>query len=174
MRRLALAVALAIALAGCGGDDEARRRGAEELTVSAASSLTEAFEAYGEETEIEEKFSFAGSDDLAAQIREGAPVDVFASANTSLPDALYEEGSSRSRGTSSRTSSCWRCPRTRSADGGDGGVDALMATWSIAALDIVIGAEGVPVGDYTREVLASFPEDEARRSSTMFAPRSPT
>ena len=91
MRRLTLAVALGIALAGCGGDDEGDEE-AQELTVSAASSLTEAFEVYGEGTEIDEKFSFAGSDDLAAQIREGAPVDVFASANTSLPDALFEEG----------------------------------------------------------------------------------
>ena len=85
-------IALALAAAGCGGDDDEGEEEAEELTVSAASSLTEAFEAYGSETEIEEKFSFAGSDDLAAQIREGAPVDVFASANTSLPDALFEEG----------------------------------------------------------------------------------
>ncbi len=94
MRRLALAalLALTIGLAGCGGDDDDGDEEPQELTVSAASSLTEAFEVYGEETEIEEKFSFAGSDDLAAQIREGAPVDVFASANTSLPDALFEEG----------------------------------------------------------------------------------
>ena len=97
MRRLALAavLTLTIGLAGCGGDDDESDESDEEtqeLTVSAASSLTEAFEVYGEETEIEERFSFAGSDDLAAQIREGAPVDVFASANTSLPDALFEEG----------------------------------------------------------------------------------
>ena len=91
MRRLALAGVLAVALAGCGGDDEEDSE-TDELTVSAASSLTDAFEAYGDETEIEERFSFAGSDDLAAQIRQGAPVDVFASANTSLPDALNDEG----------------------------------------------------------------------------------
>ena len=93
MRRLAPCAApwRSRSLAGCGGDDEGDEE-TQELTVSAASSLTEAFEVYGEETEIEEKFSFAGSDDLAAQIREGAPVDVFAAANTSLPDALYEEG----------------------------------------------------------------------------------
>ena len=43
-----------------------------ELTVSAAASLTDAFAAYGETTEGEERFSFAGSDELAAQIRQGA------------------------------------------------------------------------------------------------------
>ena len=81
---------------GCGGDDDGEDHEApDELTVSAASSLTEAFEAYGEETETEENFSFAGSDDLAAQIRQGAPVDVFASANTSLPDDALRGGPRR-------------------------------------------------------------------------------
>ena len=36
--------------------------------------------------------SFAGSDELAAQIRQGVKPDVFASANTKLPDELFEEG----------------------------------------------------------------------------------
>lgn len=56
------------------------------LTVFAAASLTDAFEAIGEVFEAENPgvnviFSFAGSSDLAAQISEGAPADVFASAN---------------------------------------------------------------------------------------------
>ncbi len=37
------------------------------------------------------KFSFAGSDDLAAQIRQGVTPDVYAAANTSLPDELYKD-----------------------------------------------------------------------------------
>ena len=53
--------------------------------------MTEAFEVYDESFEGDARYSFAGSDELAAQIRSGAPVDVFASANTSLPDELYAD-----------------------------------------------------------------------------------
>src|SRR4029453_1125172 len=38
------------------------------------------------------RLSFAGSDELAAQIRQGVKPDVFAAANTKLPDALFAEG----------------------------------------------------------------------------------
>ena len=38
------------------------------------------------------RFSFAGSDELAAQIEKGVRPDVFAAANTKLPDALYAKG----------------------------------------------------------------------------------
>ena len=72
-----LAVA-AIALAGCGDDGE--------LTVSAAASLKEPFEA------LDARLSFGGSDQLAAQIRSGARPDVFAAANEELPAALHREG----------------------------------------------------------------------------------
>src|SRR3954451_8484367 len=82
MRRIAFLVAtLVIAVAGCGGADKS------ELVVSAASSLKEAFTAYGGA-----RFSFAGSDELAAQIRQGVRPDVFASANTKYPDQLFRAG----------------------------------------------------------------------------------
>ena len=102
-RRLAglAAGSLAIALlAGCGGDDsDADGDGTsndEGLTVYAAASLTKTFEAIG--TEFEEQhdgvtveFSFGGSSDLVAQIQEGAPADVFASADTANMDKLTAE-----------------------------------------------------------------------------------
>src|SRR5215218_9435582 len=82
---LVLLVAGALALAGCGGGDT--------LTVSAASSLKTALADYGAHFDAANaRFSFAGSDELAAQIRKGAKPDVFASANTKLPDELYAEG----------------------------------------------------------------------------------
>jgi len=160
MKRLALAGALALTLAGCGGDDESDEE-TQELTVSAASSLTEAFEAYGEETEIEERFSFAGSDDLAAQIREGAPVDVFAAANTSLPDALHEEGLVEEPTTFIANELVLTVPKD-SPYAGRTAEEALRLMVDVVdpAPDFVIGAEGVPVGDYTREVLAKLPEGD--------------
>ena len=147
-------------LAGCGGDDEGDEE-SQELTVSAASSLTEAFEVYSEETEVEERYSFAGSDDLAAQIREGAPVDVFASANTSLPDALYEEGHVEEPTTFIANELVLAVPAD-SPFAESSGAHALrrLAGDIREQPDIVIGAEGVPVGDYTRGVLAELPAPE--------------
>src|SRR6478736_1875389 len=86
MRRLPVLLTL-VALAGCGGSED------KQLTVSAASSLKTAITEYGNGFEdATVRASFAGSDELAAQIRQGVKPDVFASANTKLPDALYKEG----------------------------------------------------------------------------------
>jgi molybdate transport system substrate-binding protein len=64
---------------------------AQELVVSAAASLTNAFKAVGEAFEHSKPgakviFNFAGSGPLLAQIRQGAPVDVFASADEETMD----------------------------------------------------------------------------------------
>lgn len=83
--------ALALALGGCGDDGEAS--GNPRLTVSAATSLTNAFEEYGESFDsATARFSFAGSDEGAAQIRLGVKPDVYAAANTKLPGQLFDEG----------------------------------------------------------------------------------
>ena len=151
------ATVAALALTGCGGEGESHERSG--LTVSAASSLTDAFEVYGGGTAIEERFSFAGSDDLAAQIRQGAPVDVFAAANTSLPDALYDEGLVEKPTTFIANELVLAIPEDspllRSAIPDAGSYLAVLPTFP--DLDLVIGAEGVPVGDYTRAVLSKLP-----------------
>jgi len=149
-RRIATDAALVVALMAqaCGGDDDDAR---EELVVSAASSLTEPLEAYGETTDADEKFSFAGADELAAQIRRGAPVDVFASANTSLPDALFDEGLVEKPEVFISNQLVLAVPAGSDVVG-LGGLER-------EDVDLVIGAEGVPVGDYTREVLGKLPED---------------
>jgi molybdate transport system substrate-binding protein len=64
---------------------------AQELTVSAAASLTDAFKAIGQQFEKSNSgskvtFNFAASDVLLRQIAEGAPVDVFASADVKAMD----------------------------------------------------------------------------------------
>ena len=62
----------------------------------AAASLTRTFEQIGAEFEVEHdgvtvEFSFGGSSDLVAQIQQGAPADVFASADTANMDKLTAE-----------------------------------------------------------------------------------
>jgi molybdate transport system substrate-binding protein len=142
------ALLLALAGAGCGSEEDDDG----ELTVSAASSLTEAFEAYGEELEGEEAFSFAGSDELAAQIRQGAKPDVFASANTTYPEELAAEDLVEEPVVFARN-------ELVIAVAPDSGIDSVEDL-AEPGTDVVIGAEGVPVGDYTREVLGKLPASE--------------
>ena len=104
--RVALALAAASALlAGCAGTagatsqatDNAPSQAPRTLTVFAAASLTETF------TELADRFetanpgvrvtlNFAGSADLVTQIREGAPADVFASADAANMARLSSDG----------------------------------------------------------------------------------
>lgn len=92
MRRTAAALVAvtALLLTGCSGtaDDPD-----DVLTVYAASSLTAPFTELGGQFEAEHpgvtvRFSFAGSSDLVAQLQEGAPADVFASADQANMDKL--------------------------------------------------------------------------------------
>jgi molybdate transport system substrate-binding protein len=81
--RCAVAV-VAILVLGCGSPD----RAGSTVVVFAASSFTEAFTELGdafraEHPDTELSFSFAGSGELAAQIGEGAPADVFVAADES-------------------------------------------------------------------------------------------
>jgi len=100
--RIRLAAVLAVAalvLAACGGDDNSSSGGssgsANEIKVFAAASLTAAFTELGQRytsanggTKV--TFNFAGSQALATQIRQAAPADVFASADTTNMDKVKD------------------------------------------------------------------------------------
>ena len=94
MRRLAPAlVLLLVPLAACGDDDS----DTSTLTVYAAASLTATFSEIATDFEAEHDgvkvaLSFGGSSDLVTQIQEGAPADVFASADTANMDKLTGAG----------------------------------------------------------------------------------
>jgi molybdate transport system substrate-binding protein len=148
-RRLAAILLAALALAGCGsadGDD------GPPLTVSAASSLTEAFEDYGELLPGEQRFSFAGSHELAAQIRQGARPDVYAAANTAYPEQLAAEGLVSEPVVFARN----RLVVIAAPDSGIESIEDLAEP----GLDLVICAAGVPCGDYARELLDRMPGAE--------------
>ena len=116
MRRLAALLALAaLVLAGCGEDEEGRAS-KPRLVVSAASSMTEAITSCAKGfPDASVKLSFAGSDELAAQIRQGAPVDVYAAANTKLPDELEQEGLLDTPEEFATNTSCSLCRRARTS-----------------------------------------------------------
>jgi molybdate transport system substrate-binding protein len=78
-----------------GSDDEPSS--SETVTVFAAASLTDAFTEIGEmfiaeNDNVEVEFNFLASSDLATQIIEGAPADVFASADETNMSLVVDEG----------------------------------------------------------------------------------
>nr|WP_028925345.1 molybdate ABC transporter substrate-binding protein [Pseudonocardia acaciae] len=89
---------VAVMAAGCGGGGSSQPAGGSKtLTVSAAASLTDVFGRLGKAFEQQNpgtsvRFNYGGSSDLAQQIVNGAPVDVFAAANTSTMDTVTKAG----------------------------------------------------------------------------------
>lgn len=95
MRALLLLLGLLISASACSDDPWAEERDSPQkqvtLTVFAAASLKGTFTELGKQFEAEYEgvtvaFNFAGSSDLLAQIQQGAPADVFASADTKNMD----------------------------------------------------------------------------------------
>jgi molybdate transport system substrate-binding protein len=103
-----LLAVLALALAGCGGTSGASASASSSsspatgqlsgtLTVFAAASLTEVFTDLGDRLEkanpgLHVQFNFAGSSALATQITQGAPADVFASADEKQMQGVTKAG----------------------------------------------------------------------------------
>jgi molybdate transport system substrate-binding protein len=93
-----LLAAIAVVLTSCSdADDTAGASPREVITVFAASSLTDAFEELGRAFEEDNrsadvKFNFLSSSDLAAQIEQGSPADVFASADVSNMERVMDAG----------------------------------------------------------------------------------
>lgn len=80
--RLAVLFALCFLAAGCGGSASPSTRDRRQpVTVFAAASLTEPFRALQRDAHVRVTYSFAGSQTLERQIEQGAPADVFASAD---------------------------------------------------------------------------------------------
>jgi molybdate transport system substrate-binding protein len=113
------------------------------LTVFAAASLTNVFP----RIDSRARYSFGGSNMLAAQIQQGLPADVFASANVGLPWQLHRQKLvTRPVVFTSNKLVIVIAP---------GNPLHLHGVRDLERTDvkIVMAAAGVPVGDYTRTVL---------------------
>jgi molybdate transport system substrate-binding protein len=149
MRRAVIVLALVL-IAGCGGSADK-----PQLTVSAATSLKNAINDYSRGfDQATVRASFAGSDELAAQIRQGVKPDVFASANTKLPDELYKAGLVEKPRVFAANQLVLAVP--------DDSTITSLQDLTKAGTTIAMGSESVPVGSYTRKVLAGLPQDQSK------------
>jgi molybdate transport system substrate-binding protein len=139
MKRLvALAVAVLVLAPGAGA-----RRQADPLTIYAAASLTEAFNAY----DPAQRYNFAGSNALETQIRNGAPADVFASAAPLNTQRLFKAGIVDRPVTFTANRLVLIVPRSNPAD--------VHSVYDLRRkpVKLVVAGAAVPVGGYTRTVL---------------------
>jgi molybdate transport system substrate-binding protein len=118
----------------------------KQITVYAAASLTNVFPAI----DPNEKYSFGGSNTLAAQITQGAPADAFASANMSLPTQLFRNGLCSKPVVFTRNKLVIVVPRTNPAH--------IRNIYDLTkpGVKIDIAAKGVPVGNYTLQILQNM------------------
>jgi molybdate transport system substrate-binding protein len=144
-----------------------------ELTVFAAASLTDAFKTIGEQFGAANggatvTFNFGGSDQLATQITQGAPADVFASANTKQMDVVIKAGDiiSGTQKTFVRNRLVVVYPKDNP------GKLAALKDLATPGLKIVLANKSVPVGGYALDFLAKaskLPEYTATYSPTVLA-----
>lgn len=164
LHAITLALLFAVLATACGGSGGgpsesglASQLGGS-LTVFAAASLTDAFSEIGEafeaaNPEVGVEFNFAGSSALRAQIEEGAPADVFASANTEHMGRLVEEDLVVEPTVFVHNSLVVIAPERNAA------ALETLADLAKPGLKLVLAAEQVPVGGYAREMLANADAD---------------
>jgi molybdate transport system substrate-binding protein len=146
-----------------------------DVTVFAAASLREAFATLGAAFEAAHPeahvvWSFAGSQTLRAQIEQGAPADVFASADERQMQALVAAGRVEEPRVFATNELVVVVARARA-----GALDTLAALPGAAR--VVLGAPEVPVGAYSAQMLeragASFGADFKARVEARVVSREP-
>jgi len=96
------------------------------------------------------QFSFAGTDAIVAQIEQGAPIDVFAGASASYGEGLASKGLIDPPAAFCTNSLALVLPAANPA------AITTLQDLTRAGIKLVIGAQTVPIGSYTRKVLAAL------------------
>jgi molybdate transport system substrate-binding protein len=117
-----------------------------QITVYAAASLTDVFP----RIDSGPKYAFGGSNTLAAQIQQGAPADVFASANMTLPSQLYAKGLCSKPVVLTRNTLVIVVPKANPA--------GIKSVYDLAkpGIKLDVAGPGVPVGSYTLQILKNM------------------
>ncbi len=166
-RALGLAlILLAVAFPGCGsaGSGAGDR---PQLRVSAGASLQRAFTRYARDfPAADARLSFAGSDALAAQIQRGVRPDVFASANADLPQRLFRQGLVARPVIFAANRLVVAVPA---------GAAKVRSVGDLArpGVTIALGSSSVPIGSYTRRVLARLTRSQAAGIAANVRSREP-
>ena len=116
------------------------------ITVFAAASLTDVFPAI----DSRQTYSFAGSNMLATQIASGAPADVSASANTTIPAMLFAQGLVEKPVDFTRNTLVIVVPKANPAGLND------IYDLTKPGVSIDIANPSVPVGSYTLSILKNM------------------
>jgi len=155
-----LAALLLAACSPAASDSSASEPSGGAVVVYAAASLQDAFEAieaaYEEETGVEIVLSFDASSALRTQISEGAPADLFASADTSNPQQLVDDGLTDGDPQIFASNAL---AIVMPADG-TGGVDSWQGM-ADPGVRVIAAGEDVPISGYATELvdnLAALPD----------------
>lgn len=155
--KIGLFLLLNLALGGCAGGDLSPRPAppAAQITVFAAASLTDAFTALGQAFQAQHPgteviLNFGGSQQLAQQLVQGAPADLFASAALSQMDLVAASG--RIAPDTPRIFAQNRLTLVMPQD--NPGAIHTLADLARPGLRLVLADESVPVGAYSRAFLA--------------------
>ena len=148
---------------------------ARTVTVFAAASLTDAFSELGRRLErrapgVSVRFNFAGSQQLVAQLEQGAAADVLASADQRWMRAAVDRGLLASDpAIFARNRLVVLLPASNP------GRISRLEDLARPGLKLVLAAASVPAGRYSREVLgrlataSGFPADFASRALANLA-----
>ena len=138
-----LLVGIALLTAFTAGANARPTRAQAQMNVFAAASLNVAFPKF----DGGQKYNFAGTDALAAQIRLGAPADVFAGASPDAPQALYRAGIVEQPVTFATNKLVLAVPTANPAN--------ITSIYDVErpGVKLLIGTATVPIGAYTRQVL---------------------
>jgi molybdate transport system substrate-binding protein len=165
-RTRTLALLACMLLVGCGSRAANGRGASTQLTVFAASSLTGAFTQIGKDFEAANAgttitFDFGSSGDLAPQIESEGTADVFASASQSYMDEIQQKVGVSGRVDFAENRLVIITPPDN--PGKIAGIQDLANP----GVQVVLGAPGVPVGDYARQALAAAGIDAAALANVV-------